>query len=127
MKSFTSGFKSKSSQDFLVVPWLRLCTPSARSPGSITGQGTRPHMPQLKIPVASTKVKKHSQINKYLLKSKNSLSVICPTTFHCFSSLSQSFKDAILLSLYPSLHMEYFIWSFVGGKVMSMKCPKEPP
>ena len=30
----------------LVVQWLRDCTPNAEGPGSITGQGTRSHMPQ---------------------------------------------------------------------------------
>ena len=39
----------------LVVQWLRLRTPNARGPGSIPGQGTRFHMPQLKIPHAATK------------------------------------------------------------------------
>ena len=34
----------------LVVQWLRLCTPNAGGPGSIPGQGTRSHMPQLKEP-----------------------------------------------------------------------------
>ena len=33
----------------LVVQWLRLHTPSAGSLGSITGQGTRSHMPQLRV------------------------------------------------------------------------------
>ncbi|TEA31056.1 hypothetical protein DBR06_SOUSAS9610115, partial [Sousa chinensis] len=47
----------------LVVWWLRLCTPNAGSPGSTPGQGTRSHMPQLrvhmlqlKIPHAATKI-----------------------------------------------------------------------
>ena len=30
-----------------MVQWLRLHAPSARGPGSIPGQGTRPHMLQL--------------------------------------------------------------------------------
>ena len=33
----------------LVVQWLRLCTPNAGTPGSIPGQGTGSHMPQLKL------------------------------------------------------------------------------
>ena len=32
----------------LVVQWLRLCTPSAGGPGSVPGQGTRVHMPQVR-------------------------------------------------------------------------------
>ena len=39
----------------LVVQWLRLCAASTGGPGSIPGQGTRSHMPQLKIPHAATK------------------------------------------------------------------------
>ena len=40
----------------LVLQWIRLHTPSeCRGPGSISGQGTRFHMPQLKIPNAATK------------------------------------------------------------------------
>ena len=39
----------------LVVQWLRLHVPSARGPCSIPDQGTRSHMPQLKIPHAATK------------------------------------------------------------------------
>ncbi|TEA30634.1 hypothetical protein DBR06_SOUSAS4110079, partial [Sousa chinensis] len=40
----------------LVVQWLRLCSPNAGGPGSIPGQGTRSHMPQLKIPHAVMKI-----------------------------------------------------------------------
>ena len=32
----------------LVVQWLRLCAPNAEGPGSIPGQGTRAHVPQLR-------------------------------------------------------------------------------
>ena len=46
----------------LVGQWLRLCTPNAGALGSILGQGTRSHvpqlrfcMPQLKIPRVATK------------------------------------------------------------------------
>ena len=31
----------------VVVQWLRLCAPNAKGPGSIPGQGTRFHMPQM--------------------------------------------------------------------------------
>ena len=34
---------------FLVVQWPRLCTPNAGGPGSIPGQRTRSHMPQLGV------------------------------------------------------------------------------
>ena len=33
----------------LVVQWLRLQAPNAGGPGSIPGQGTRSHMPQLRV------------------------------------------------------------------------------
>ena len=36
---------------FLVVLWLRLCTPRAGAPGLIPGQGTRIHIQQVKNPV----------------------------------------------------------------------------
>ena len=42
----------------LVVQWLRLCTSNTGSPGSITDQGTRGHVPQLKILHAETKMEK---------------------------------------------------------------------
>ena len=48
----------------LVDLWLRLLTPSAGDPGSIPAQGTRSHVPQLKILHAATRAQ-CSQINKY--------------------------------------------------------------
>ena len=33
----------------LVGRWLRLCIPSAGGQGSVPGQGTRSHMPQLRV------------------------------------------------------------------------------
>ena len=36
-----------------VVQWLRLSAPDAEGLGSIPGQGTRPYMPQVKIPRAT--------------------------------------------------------------------------
>ena len=44
-----------------------------RGPGSIPGQGTRSHMPQLKIPCAAVKTQ-HRQINKEL---KNKILFSC--------------------------------------------------
>ena len=42
---------------FLVIQWLRLCTPNAGGLGSISGQGTRSHVLQwrLKIPCVANK------------------------------------------------------------------------
>ena len=39
----------------LHTQWLRLHAPDTGGPGSIPGQGTRSHVPQLKIPHASMK------------------------------------------------------------------------
>lgn len=40
---------------WIVVQWLRLCALNAGGLGLIPGQGTRSHMPQLKIRSATTK------------------------------------------------------------------------
>ena len=47
--------KNIEADTSLVVQWLRLHMLNARSLGSIPGQETRPHMPQLKIPHIATK------------------------------------------------------------------------
>ena len=47
----------------LVVQWLGLCAPTAGGPGSIRGQGTRPHVSQLKTPHATAKTW-HGQIDQ---------------------------------------------------------------
>ena len=47
---------SVHSGDSLVVQWLRVCAPNAGGPGSISGQGTRSRMLQLKIPHAAMKI-----------------------------------------------------------------------
>ena len=51
----------------LVVHWLRLCAPNAWGLSLIPGQETRLHVPQLKIPRATTKTR-CSQIHKYFFK-----------------------------------------------------------
>ena len=56
-----------------LVQWLRLRTPNAGGPGSVPGQGTRSHMPQLKISCATTKtwcilIKKKRYIYIYIIK-----------------------------------------------------------
>ena len=53
----------------VVVQWLRVWAPNAGGPGSILGQGTRSHMPQLNVPSASAKTW-YSQMNRYFLKRK---------------------------------------------------------
>ena len=53
----------------LVVQWLRLQAPGAGDLGSVPGQGTRTHMPQLSIPKPQLKIPRtatetpHSQMN----------------------------------------------------------------
>ena len=47
--------KKQKTGTSLAVQWLRLCTPNAGGPGSISGQGTRSCMPQLRSPHAATK------------------------------------------------------------------------
>ena len=46
------------------VQWLRLHIPNAGGLNSIPGQGTRSHMPQIKIPHATTNTQ-HSQIDNF--------------------------------------------------------------
>ena len=53
---------SKHPRTSLVVQWLRFYPPNTGGPGSIPDEGTRPHIPQLKIPRAMTKTW-HSKIN----------------------------------------------------------------
>ncbi|TEA42091.1 hypothetical protein DBR06_SOUSAS37310005, partial [Sousa chinensis] len=40
----------------LVVQCLRLCTPNAGGPGSIPNQGTRSHLPQLRVSMPQLKI-----------------------------------------------------------------------
>ena len=47
---------AKDSETSLVVQWLRLHTPNAGSPGSIPGQGTRSHIPQLRVCMLQLKI-----------------------------------------------------------------------
>ena len=65
--------KNLSSGTSLVVQRLRLPSPNAGGLGSIPGQGTRPHMLQLKILHATGKTEDspYSPINKNLKKRKN--------------------------------------------------------
>ena len=57
----------------LVVQWLRFHAPNA-GPSSIPGQGTRSHMPQLRVPMPQPKIPhvatktQHSQGNKCFLE-----------------------------------------------------------
>ena len=74
--NFWHIFKRFSSGSSLVIQSLRFHPPTAGSPGSIPGQGTRSHMLQLRVHklewdiLSATFKTQHSQINKYL-KNKN--------------------------------------------------------
>ena len=48
--------KGKYFGTSLVVQWLRLCTLEAGPPGLIPGQGTRSHMPQLRVQMPHLKI-----------------------------------------------------------------------
>ena len=61
--SLSSNHSQMRPGTSLVIQWLRLHAPKAGAPGSIPGQGTRSHMPQLKILHAATKIRR-SQTNK---------------------------------------------------------------
>jgi len=39
-----------------MVKWLRFYNPNSGSPGSIPGQGTRSHMPQLRVRMPQVKI-----------------------------------------------------------------------
>ena len=72
----------------LVVQWLRLLTPNAGGPGSIPGQGTRFHMPQLRSGAAK-------YINKYF--KKQAIIFFCTAKFEKRKSLSvQDLKSVAL-------------------------------
>ena len=61
--AFRGVAKSWTCKDCVVVQWLRLCAPSAGGPGSIPGQGTGCHMPQLA---------QKSKLNKHFFKKESS-------------------------------------------------------
>ena len=50
----------------LVVQWLRLCTPSAGASCSIPSQGTRSHIPQLRVHKPELKDR------EYMIKTQHS-------------------------------------------------------
>ena len=50
-----------------MVQWLRLCSLNVGGLGLISGQGTRPHMLQLKILNASRKTWRN-QVNEHIFK-----------------------------------------------------------
>ena len=69
-------FSASLTGTSLVVQWLRLQSPNAGGPGTISGQGARSHMTPLKVHMsqlnishAATKTQ-HRQINKYINEKK---------------------------------------------------------
>ena len=51
----------------LLVQWLRVCAPNAEGPGSIPGQRTRSHTPQLRVCMPQLSPAWHSEI-KFFFK-----------------------------------------------------------
>ena len=47
----------------LMIQWLGLHTPRAGGPGSIPGQGTRSHMPQLRVHMLQQRLNVNSKIS----------------------------------------------------------------
>ena len=72
----------------LVVKQLRLCAPGAGGLGSISGQGTRSHLPQWKskIPLATTETwpsqKKKPKINNFKNRQLFKAMMVCPSYNH---------------------------------------------
>ena len=64
--------RNETAGTSLAIQWLRLHTPNGEGPGSIPDQGTISHMPWLKIPPATMKIKdptaaaktQHNQLKK---------------------------------------------------------------
>ena len=48
LRKETRNTKKEKNRDFLVIQWLRFCTPNAGGPGLLPGQGTRSHKPKLR-------------------------------------------------------------------------------
>ena len=89
-----------------VVRWLRLHSPNAGGPGSIPGQGTRSHMPQLKVPHAATKTR-CGQIFIYRLVQLHLSPLL--TSVHCFSLSEPCPGCAICLCTPISFHVLFFL------------------
>ena len=56
LSSENMRFKISRSWASLVVQWLRLGAPNSGDLGSVPGQGTRSHMPQLRVPMLQLKL-----------------------------------------------------------------------
>ena len=69
---FIKILKTHKSGTSLVVQWLGLSAPNAEGPGSVPGQETRSHMPQLRLCMLQLRPDTANWINKnkYFLKSK---------------------------------------------------------
>ena len=62
-REMIGGHLSMARVTSLVVQRFKLQVSNAGDPGSIPGQGTRSHMPQLKILHAATKIEDAMQLN----------------------------------------------------------------
>ena len=70
--------------DFPGGPLVKTLSSQCRGQGSVPGEGTRSHMPQLKISCATTKTQ-HSQINIFLKKEKKCM--LCAHSHRLISML----------------------------------------
>ena len=61
---FIKILNTHKSETSLVVQWLWLSAPNAGDPGSIPGQETRSHMPQLRVCMLQLRPDKANQVNK---------------------------------------------------------------
>ena len=94
---------------FLVVQWLRLSTPNAGGPGSIPGQRTRSHVPQLKIPNATPKKKRSFMMQQRLKTPKcHNYDLTQPKKESFFSSIKLSHRCLQRLHWFYFIHY-YFI------------------
>ena len=67
-----SGDSTAGRGTSLVVQWLKLCTPNAGGPGSIPGQGTRPHIKQIRVCMPQLRLvqsNKEIKIKIYIFKA----------------------------------------------------------
>ena len=96
-----------------MVQWLRLHTPNAGGVGSISGQGTRAHMPQLRPGTA--KIKK---IITIIILEKRTFENCCSEPFFSRRSGLWSLQPGIR----PLIENLGAFWEFLGGPVVRTLC-----
>ena len=95
----------------LVVQWLKLCTPNAGGPGSIPGQGTRPHIKQIRVCMPQLRLvqsNKEIKIKKYIyLKPCSFLCLklrIC-LVFYCYCNVT--YYKLCSLRQHKIIHLQF--------------------